>query len=142
MEKYKDIYGMYVAFDPDKDDYKGYMHLKSSLETELKQAVKVIKQHNHKGFDVSLILFNDDTAVLTCCVDEQELWIGLYYKNRGVIQRYVVYDDVKMLTDAEISRFARIIENIAKNPKRLINEENLAKAWQEELNRINKGDIE
>ena len=138
MEKYADIYGMYVAFNEFADDYNAYMHLKSVFEEELKDAVHTIKDSEHEGFDVGFLLFQDEQAVLTCCVDSKDLWIGLYVKQSRMIQRYVIFDDVKALTDEDIKRFASIIENIARNPNRILTAKNIAKAWQDELARMDK----
>ena len=131
MEKFKSLYGLYVACE--EGQHEDYMILKTNLETQLKQAVQKVKEYGHKGFDVGFILFSNNSSVLSCCVDNQTLWIGLYNRETKGIQRYVVYNDIKDLTDENIARFANIIENIAKNPSAFMKTNNLAKAWQKEL---------
>lgn len=131
MEKYKDLFGMYVACEEGQHDE--YMVLKSELESQLKEAVRQMKEYGHEGFDVGFILFRNSEAVLSCCLDYMNLWIGLYDRATERIQRYVVFDDIKDLTDAEIRRFVNVIENIVRNPGRMIGTNNIARAWQDEL---------
>ena len=134
MEKFVDLYGLYVACEPNQHD--DYMVLKTMLETKLKEAMKQVAIYGHEGFDVGFILFRNSQAVLSCCLDSKQLWIGLYIRETQCIQRYVVFDDIKDLTDAEITRFANIIENFAKNPSRILKANNIAEAWQAELSKI------
>ncbi len=131
MEKFDDLYGLYVECGDGQ--HIDYTNLKDELERKLNEAVKEVKRYNHSGFDVGMILFRNDTAVLTCCVDNLNLWIGLYNKPTKSIQRYIVFDDIKDLTKENIANFAYVIENIAKNPDRLINAGNLAIAWKNEI---------
>ena len=122
---------MYVKCDAGQ--HNDYVTLKHTLETKLKEAVRLIRTHEHKGFDVGFILFADNKSVLSCCVNEMDLWIGLYDKETKSIQRYIIFNDIKELTDAQINRFVSVIENIAKNPKRMLKANNIAEAWEKEL---------
>ena len=133
MEKFESLYGFYVACE--KDQHDEYMILKTNLEKQLKQAVQKVREYNHEGFDVGFILFSNNQSVLSCCVDNKELWLGLYERKTKEIQRYVVFDDIKDLTDENIARFANIIENIAKKPSAFLQTNNLAKAWQKEISK-------
>ena len=134
MEKFESLYGLYVACE--EGQHEDYMILKTNLEKQLKQAVQKVKEYGHEGFDVGFILFSNNQSVLSCCIDSQQLWIGLYDRKTKEIQRYVVFNDVKDLTDENIARFANIIENIAKKPSAFLQTNNLATAWQKELENI------
>ncbi len=131
MEKFKDLYGLYVECGEGQNEQ--YALLKDNLERTLRDALQKVKLADHKGFDVGFILFNNMKSILSCCVDNVSLWIGLYDKATKSIQRYVVFDDIKSLTDADIKRFVDVIENITKNPELLANVKNLKEAWEKEV---------
>lgn len=136
MEKFLDLFGLYVACSDDQNE--AYLELKDTLERKLKEALEQTKRYDHKGLDVGFVFFDNRRAILSCCLNDRELWIGMYNKEERTVQRYIVFDDIRKITNEEIDRFVVVIENIAKNPDRVIDSPNLKEAWEKELKNINE----
>ncbi len=139
MEKFLDLFGLYVACSDGQ--HEAYTELKDTLERKLKEALAQTRQYNHKGLDVGFVFFDNMRAILSCCMNDMKLWIGLYDKTNKTVQRYIVFEDIKNLTNEEIDRFVVVIENIAKNPERVLSAPNLKEAWINELKLIEERSI-